>query len=386
MKPQLPLFPLLAVALAVPSGLPAQDSLSREVTRAAEAFMQEGRIPGLALGIIRNGRPVYAGGLGVTRLGSQTPVTERTLFHMASVTKPFVATAIMQLVERGRMDLDAPVTRYLPYFRMKDPRASGMTVKQLLNHTAGMPDVTDYAWDRPEYDAGALERYIRGLSDSSLLSDPGTKWAYSNIGFEVLADVISKVSGESFEDYVQRHILTPAGMKSSTLLMTDLDSTLLAWGHVHRGPTQVEPSNVYPYNRRHAASSTLHSNVVDMLRWAMINLRRGELDGNRILADSSYASLWTPSRDMTAELRERARRAGIEIPWESYAVGLSWFVVRYRGKRLINHSGGDRGFRSDLYLAPDDSTAVVVMANDQTADVQKLARAVLDIVFRNEGR
>jgi CubicO group peptidase (beta-lactamase class C family) len=347
-----------------------------------QSFMREGHIPGLAVGIIRNGRPVFARGMGVTRLRVDTQVTDRTLFHMASVTKPFVATAIMQLVEGGRIDLDAPVTRYLPYFRMKHPRASGMTGRQLLNHTAGMPDVTDYAWDRPEYDAGALERYIRGLADSTLLSDPGAKWAYSNIGFEVLAEVIAKVSGEPFEDYIQRRILTPAGMKSSTLLMTDLDSTLLAWGHVHRGPTTVEPSNVYPYNRRHAASSTLHSNVEDMLRWAMINLRRGELDGNRILAESSYVKLWTPSRDMTAELRERARGAGIELPYESYAVGLSWFVVRYRGKRLVTHSGGDRGFRSDLYLAPDDSTAVVVMANDQTADVGKLARSLLDIVFR----
>ena len=375
-------FHLIAAAVAFPAGLAAQDSLSVEVTRAAEGFMREGRIPGLALGIIRNGRPAYARGLGVARLGAQTPVTERTLFHMASVTKPFVATAIMQLVERGSLDLDASVTRYLPYFRMKDPKASGMTVRQLLNHTAGMPDVTDYAWDRPEYDAGALERYIRGLSDSTLLSHPGTRWAYSNIGFELLAEVIAKVSGAPFEDYIQRHILTPAGMKSSTLLMTDLDSTLLAWGHVHPGPTTVEPSNVYPYNRRHAASSTLHSNVEDMLRWAMINLRRGGLNGNRILAESSYVKLWAPSRDMTAELRERYRAAGLEPPYETYAVGLSWFVVTYRGKQLINHSGGDRGFRSDLYLAPDDSIAVVVMANDQTADVGKLARAVLDIVFR----
>ena len=386
MSPILSFLPFLAAAIGFPIGQSEQDSLSVQVTRVVESFMREGRIPGLAVGIVRSGRPVLAKGFGLTRVGNQTPVTERTLFHMASVTKPFVATAIVQLVERGRIDLDAPVTRYLPYFRMKDPRASGMTVKQLLNHTAGMPDVTDYAWDRPEYDAGALERYIRGLSDSTLLSDPGTKWAYSNIGFEVLADVIAKVSGEPFEDYVQRHILTPAGMRSSTLLMTDLDSTLLAWGHVHRGPSQVEPSNVYPYNRRHAASSTLHSNVVDMLRWAMINLRRGELDGNRILAESSYVKLWTPSRDMTAELQERARQARIELPWESYAVGLSWFVVRYRGKRLVNHSGGDRGFRSDLYLAPDDGIAVVVMANDQTADVQKLARSVLDVVFRDGGR
>jgi CubicO group peptidase (beta-lactamase class C family) len=376
------LFLLLAAGSAAPARLYGQDSLTTAVTAAAEVFMREGRIPGLALGVIRGGRPVYARGFGVVRLGSDTVVTERTLFHMASVTKPFVATAIMQLVEQGRIDLDKTVVTYLPYFKMKDARAERITIRQVLNHTAGIPDVTDYAWDRPEYDAGALERYIRGLADSTLQSDPGAKWDYSNIGFELLADVIAKVSGEPFEDYIQRHILTPVGMKNSTLLMTDVDSSLLAWGHVHPEPTRVEPNSVYPYNRRHAASSTLHSNVVDMLRWALVNLHRGELNGNRILMESSYGKLWTPTRDMTAEIQERARGAGIELPYENYAIGLSWFVVRYHGKRLITHSGGDRGFRSDLYLAPDDSIAVVVMANDQTADVQKLARSVLDIAFR----
>lgn len=375
---------VLGIFVAAPVPSAAQpgsgaDTLPAAIAAAARSFMQEGRIPGLAVGVQRGERVVFAGGFGVTRVGGDTAVTERTIFHMASVTKPFVATAIVQLVEQGKVSVDSPVVRYLPEFRMQSPDARSITLRQVLNHTAGLPDVTNYAWDQPEYDDGALERYVRGLADSSLAAPPGSVWDYSNIGFELLAHVAATVSGESFEDYVQRHILTPLGMRKSTLLMTDVDSTLLAWGHVHRG-TEVAPARAYPYNRRHAGSSTLHSNVVDMLRWASANLRRGELDGRRILADSSYDDLWTATRDMTADLQARYARAGLTPPWQRYAIGLSWFLLTDKGRQLVNHSGGDLGFRSDLYLVPAESLAVVVMANDQSADVAKLAKTILGLV------
>src|SRR4029079_8645615 len=144
----------------------------------------------------------------------------------------FVAAAVMQLHEQGKVDLDSTVRHYVPYFRMTDRRADRITVRQVLNHTSGLPDVTDSRWANPEYDAGALERYIRGLKDSTLIAAPGEKWQYSNIGFELLADLVAKVSGQPFEDYVQRAILTPLGMAHSTLLMTDVDSVHLATGHV----------------------------------------------------------------------------------------------------------------------------------------------------------
>jgi CubicO group peptidase (beta-lactamase class C family) len=165
----------------------------------------------------------------------------------------------MQLVEAGKVELDAPLTRYITWFRMKDPRASSITVRQLLTHVSGMPDVTDYDWEHPQYDAGALERYIRGLADSSLSAAPGEKWDYSNIGFEVLAELIAVVSGQDFETYVREHILVPTGMTHSTMLMTDIDSTKLAWGHSRSDSGVVsQDQQPIPYNRRHAASSTMH--------------------------------------------------------------------------------------------------------------------------------
>src|SRR5215468_8523322 len=164
--------------------------------------------PGSAIGIVKDGRLVYSGGFGVLRVGDPNPpVTAETLFHMASITKPFVATAIMQLVEQGKVHLDDLVIKHLPYFRLKDPRYKEITVRQMVTHTSGMPDVSNYHWDQPEYDDGALERYVRSLDDKTLLWAPGKEFRYSNMAFEVLGDLVGKVSGKIIDDYVDENLL-----------------------------------------------------------------------------------------------------------------------------------------------------------------------------------
>ncbi len=174
---------LTVVVLVVPSAGAQQDGASLRDSLAARslAFFNSTGSPGLAVGVWKDGRVVFARGFGVARAGSRRAVTPRTVFHLASISKTFVAAAVMQLVETGRVSLESPVTAYLPAFRLKDARASVITVRQLLSHTAGMPDVSDYAWDAPEYDDGAL-----------------TRW------------------GESFEGHVRRHLLAPLGMAHST--------------------------------------------------------------------------------------------------------------------------------------------------------------------------
>jgi CubicO group peptidase (beta-lactamase class C family) len=126
----------------------------------------------------------------------------------------------------------------------------------------------------------------------------------------------------------------------------------------------------------------MHSDARDMLRWARANMQRGALDGNRILQARTYDQLWGIERDMFAEISARAAQAGVPLPYESFHQGLSWFVLGWKGHRLINHSGGDRGFRTDLFIAPDDSVAVVVMANQDRADVGVLARSLLALVLK----
>jgi len=330
-----------------------------------EDLVRRQQIPGLTIAIVQRGKIAYTHAFGVRDLRRPAaPVTTRSLFHTASITKTFVATAVVQLADAKKVDLDAAVARYLPYFRIADSRGSSLTLRQMLTHTSGMPDVDDYEWDKPQYDDGALERYVRSLSDQHLVSAPGAEYHYSNMAYEVLGDVIAKASGESFEDYVQRHILTPLGMASSTVYLTGADTTLLTWGHVLDINGDPVPEKDFPYNRMHSPSSDLHSNVLDLARWAMANMRHGELDGRRILPVSAYDQLWKPAH------------RGFGEHW----VGLSWFLGTYRHQRTISHDGGDIGYVADLVMLPDRQIAVTWLANCDWISLD-LTHAALDVAL-----
>ncbi|HXZ42757.1 MAG TPA: serine hydrolase domain-containing protein [Terriglobales bacterium] len=368
-------FPVLFVSLISCSplrGQAAPDRYHQKLQPVLEKLIQQQKLPGFAIAVVENDRVAYAAGFGLKNVSRQDdPITTRSLFHMCSITKPFVATSIMQLVERGQIDLDKPVTTYLPYSRLADERYKVITVRQMVTHTSGMPDVEDYEWDKPQYDAGALERYVRSLADLRLIFAPGTQYKYSNMAFEVLGDVIAKVSGESFEDYVQHHILTPLGMKDSTLLVKQADPKLLAWPHELDAAGKPFPCKVYTYNRMHSPSSDLHSNVVDMSRWAIANLNRGELDGMRILKTSTYDVMWKSVDDF--------RLTG-DVPATADArIGISWRLGEYRGNKIVWHNGSDTGFRSGFAMLPDKKTAVVWVANGEWLRVgDEVTRAALD--------
>ena len=299
-------------------------------------------------------------------------MTSTTLFHMASISKPFVATAVMQLVEQGKIDLQAPVTTYLPYFKLDDERYTAITIQQMLSHVSGMPDVTDYGWDDPQYDEGALERYVRSLADRKMRFDPGQRYAYSNMAFECLGDVIAKVSGMSFADYEKKYILDPAGMDKSTFLKPERLPDDWASGHLRTIRTIAWEG--YPYNRMHGPSSTLHSNALEMCRWAIINMNRGTMEGRKILEPESYDLLWKPWFPI-------GKKGSGE------ALGLSWFMGEHRSEKKVSHGGGDTGFNTYLTILPERSIAVVVLCNYIPAPVGYLSEAALDILlgFEPEG-
>ncbi|HJZ81635.1 MAG TPA: serine hydrolase [Pyrinomonadaceae bacterium] len=360
---------ILVLAFAFfPNHLRAQDAQDRFKTDLEPLIVQvveQRKIPGFAIAIVHNQKVVYAAGFGVRNLENKNDkITPQSLFHMASITKPFVATSVMQLVEKGKVDLESPVVKYLPYFRLNDERYATITVRQMLSHLSGMPDVRDYEWDKPQYDDGALERYVRSLTNQSLIAAPGDRFRYSNMAYEVLGDLIAKVSGMTFEDYVRINILEPLGMKSSTLLVKQTDPSLLTSPHVGSESGATVVSKIFPYNRMHSPSSTLYSNVLDMTRWAMANLNRGELDGKRILKDSTYDIMWKPAGDK----------------WQQ--IGISWFLGTYREHRTISHSGGDTGFLSNLVMIPAQSIAVVMMVNsDRDPGLRPFTKAALDVAL-----
>jgi CubicO group peptidase (beta-lactamase class C family) len=357
----------------------AQSGLSRELEAIVRDFADQHRLPGISAGVWKRGAVILRIGIGNQDGPKSPPIDSETVFHLASVTKPFVATAVMQLVAEGKMCLDCPLRRYLPYFSMKGAGADRITIRQLLTHTAGTGDTSDFGWTNPEYDDGAVERYVRGLASVRLDFAPGSNWRYSNRGFDVLADAISKADGLPFETVIQRRILTPLGMRRSTLLMTDIDSVRMALGHRRDGSAV----GYYPYNRRHAGSSTLHSTLDDMLRWVAVNLGRGTLDQRRILPASAYNQLWHPYRDIRATVAEQTRRAGYVFPYDSMAIGLSWFLPVQGGRELVYHSGSDPGFASNVLLSPSEQIGVVVLINASGADPRALSRSLLDAARRD---
>jgi len=339
-------------------------NLEESIDSLFSEYIERIRLTGLEVGIVQHNEIVYAKGFGVRNSETQEPVTTESLFHMASISKPFVATGIIQLVELGKIDLDEPVITYLPYFKLDDERYSQITIQQMLSHVSGMPDVMDYHWDQPEYDDQALERYVRSLTDQKMLFTPGEEFSYSNMAYEVLGDVIAKVSGQSFEDYMQENILTPLEMDKSTFLKQEVPPELETTPHYISG----SPTIVYPYHRAHAPSSTLHSNVLEMSNWAIANMNRGTFNDKQILKESSYDLLWKPYKQIS----------------DDRSIGLSWFIGTSGEQFRIFHSGADVGFRTSLVMLPEESIAVIVLANNERADPREMVEQVLEIILENE--
>ncbi|KQY46712.1 serine hydrolase domain-containing protein [Cellulomonas sp. Root137] len=315
-------------------------------------FMRTQGLAGLAVAVVQDGEVALARGFGTRDVRTGDPVTPDTLFHLASVSKPFVATAAVGLA----LDLDAPVIRWIPELTLADGRQSEITLRHLLTHTSGIPDVVDYEWHDPQLGDDALAEFVRSLSGARLTSDPGAEYAYCNAGYEVLGHVVATVTGRTFEAAMTELVLDPAGMVHSTFLRADVPSELASSPHV--GAPLVVPPGAYPYTRRHAPSSTLHSSVTELSRWMLT-----------ILADPGAAEqMWQPRAEVG------------DPPW-SESMGMGWFVGTHRGHRMVGHSGADPGFNSRFALLPDRGTGAVVLANSNTAPTRAVVRAALDVAL-----
>jgi len=290
-------------------------------------------------------------------------VSARSLFHVASVSKTFVATAVLQMVEREEVELDTPVTEYLSDFRLDDERVAKVTVRQMLSHTSGMPDVEDYGWEEPEYDEGALGRYVRGLADRRLLFEPGERWSYSNMAYEVLGHLVAEVSGKPFETYVRERILDPLEMHRSTFLLKETDPELRTTPHVGRSAPEV--SEVYPYHRAHAPSSTLHSSAEEMCRWILACAQRGKLGEARVLEEASWEQMWTPQVEVAPDR----------------AMGLGWFLADSPSGAWAFHGGRDMGFRSHLTILPEQGGGLVILGNWSDLPNRPLREELMEVAF-----
>ena len=332
------------------------------VASAAEACVPEWRLPGLAVGLVVRSTPVLATGFGRLDMRQEAPVTGRSIFHLASVSKTFVAAELLLLAQQGLIGIDRPVADYLPYFRLADPRWREITIGHMLSHTSGLRHSDDSRWGLGPDDDGALERYVRSLSELGLCHDPGVAFHYNNTCFEVLGALISEVRGAGFEAAIRADLLLPLGMEGSSFLPGEVDPLLRARPHLRDeasgGPV---PSPVYPYNRKHGPSSTLHASAEDLCRYLAACL--GGDAG--VLPRQSLEAAFTP-------------RAGCGPERPGLRIGLAWFLGRHRGLPIRFHGGQDTGFTSRVLLAPDQGIGLAVLCNCDDCDTEALALRLLD--------
>jgi CubicO group peptidase (beta-lactamase class C family) len=330
-------------------------------------------IPGLGVGIVEDGGIIHARGFGVQSLETGVPVTTDSIFCVASIAKCFVASAMMQLVEQGILHLDVPVIEYIPEFRLDDDHYRQITLRQMLSHTSGMPDMDEIEYGElvthPEYDEGAPERYVLALCSRKMIALPDERFAYSNIAYNVLGYLIAKATGLTFEDYMKEHILNPAGMLDSTFFFPDVPCSRLAVPHLRIPEMLVNP--IYPYHRADAPASFLYTTVVEMCHWAMTSLNRGTYKGQRILSPASYDLMWTPA----------AKRG---YPPFREEMGLGWALGHFEGVRTVSHGGGGFGWTCHLILMPEKNSAAIIVCNEESSAITRVEQVVIRTMLELE--
>jgi len=316
-----------------------------------EAEMDAQRIPGLSLAIVRDDRIVHMRGFGHADQSGQA-VSPQTPFVIGSVSKSVTALAIMQLVEAGEIKLDAPVSRYIPWFRVADAKASAeITVRHLLNQTSGLSTKTGRSFQgNGDTTDGALEKAVRTLRTVELTGDVGEIHQYSTINYSVLGLIVQIVSQQSYESYVQEHIFDPLKMRRSFTSKADAEPYGLAAGHRYwfGRPTATDE----PYNRGLLPAGFLISSAEDMARYITAQLNNGMYDGMAVLSPSGTAALHRPAAS-TAET--------------AVSYGMGWFVGPVNGIPAVFHQGETFAYHANIVLIPRSKQGVVVLMNAENS-------------------
>lgn len=334
--------------------------------RAVERAMDEGEIPSCALALVTREATVWSGAYGRSNLWASTPATTDTVYLIGSTFKPLVMMAALQLVEAGRLELDAPVREVLPELEIRgeDPERP-VTLRHLLTHTSGLPaafgghDVWGDSVPPP------IDETLRRSLE--LTVPTGAQVVYSNLGFTLVAHLIERLSGLPFRRYVEERLFGPLGMTSTVFTPTPELAERLAVPYVDRGDgRQVAArrlkADVWP-------AGIVYGTVEDQARWLRAVLRGGELDGERVLSEASVVASLE---------RQYDRFAGpMHAGWgdSTAGFGLAWWTARREGRRRFAHSGSVPGYTAFVEGDYDAGVGVAILTNGNAAHVHLVSLA-----------
>jgi CubicO group peptidase (beta-lactamase class C family) len=342
------------------------ESAQRELDRLCGAR----GIPGAVFGAVENGAVTVAV-YGTANLNTGLPVVRQTLFQAGSIGKTYTATAIMQLVDDGRLDLDAPIREYLPDLEFADATVSKtLTSRQVLTHTAGIDGDRldeDFSCGRGD---DCVERYVTSLGDLPLIAEPGGLWSYCNSGYIVLGRVIEVLTGMTYEQAITTRILEPLGAQDTLFFPGDMVTHSLAVGHVRQGDDPATVAPKWEMSRAAgAAGATINTTIDDLLAFAQMHLRGGvAADGTRLLSEASALAMQQP-------LVACPEPELLGDHW-----GLGWFLRTRSGPTVIGHDGNTNGETACLRLVPERNVAWALLMNlsGQNWAAMELAHQLVD--------
>jgi len=337
-----------------------------EIENKVRQLMEDGDIPGLSLIIIKGDEPVYIKGFGYADMEKKVPVTPDTLFELGSCSKAFTALAALQLEERGRIELDDPVSTYFPgFYVVYEGKKHDLTIRQLLHQTSGIPTMKALSYIPVGDHDGALRQTVKNLIGIELEGAPGKQYLYSTVNYDVVGAIIEKVSGVSYEEYMVENIFKPLSLNSTIVGVNREDPPQgKATGYKigFYSPRRYEP----PVYRGNNPAGYVISNAKDVARWMRFQMGAAETPLYPLMQKTQIPDLSVKPDPQSLT---------------SYAMG--WIVNQY-GNHDISHGGLNPNFTTYFYFRPGDKTAVALLANSNSTYTTFIARAVFNRLHGRE--
>jgi CubicO group peptidase (beta-lactamase class C family) len=336
----------------------SQSSLDSAVAEYVKAEMERQHIPGLALLVTRDGKVVRSEGFGLANVEVQVPVKPETIFQSGSVGKQFTATAVMMLVEAGKIGLNDPLTKYFPE---APPSWKNVTVRELLSHTGGFGDYPKDFNFRKDWTEPQLLKLVESIP---LAYPPGTKWEYSNLGYLTLGILIHRVSGEFYGDFLRQRIFQPLGMQATRIISeVDIIPNRAAGYRLLKGELKNQEWVAPAMNT--TADGSLYFSIVDLSKWD------AALYEGKLLKRSSFDLMWTPVKLKNGQ----SNKAGY---------GFGWFIEERNGHRCIHHDGSWQGFETAIDRYVDDHLSVVALTNLAGAKPGEITKHVAEMYLQDK--
>jgi CubicO group peptidase (beta-lactamase class C family) len=327
-----------------------------DVRASIERKLVEQDVPSLAVAVARNGVIIWEEGFGWADREKRIPATEHTMYSLASISKPITATGLMVLVERGLVDLDRPINDYLGDAKVNGRSfdALGATVRLVANHTAGLPLHDQFFYEDEPYRRPAMDETIRRYAN--LVTAPGERYQYSNLGFGIIDYVLERTSGKSYPDFMREAVFLPLGLTRTSV---DIGPGLEDYAATRYAP---DGSPIPFYDFDHPGGSAVFSSAHDLVRFGMFHLKNHLSDQRPIISDAAID-------EMAAATVETSEITGYGIGWATR--------LNEKGLRMVSHGGGMGGVATQLVLLPDENIAIAVLCNSSEAVTGQIARELL---------